>query len=110
MVYFFSVQNAHTAEEPSCKFSLVFLFAGIFNCFGARCERMWIFSNIGKNKAFVLIMTFISVIQIIMIYCGGGIFRTVPLTIAELMNVILISATVVPFEVVRRIFYKLKHR
>ena len=91
-------------------FYALFIFAGIFNCLGARCERMWIFSNISKNKAFVLIMTFISVIQIIMIYYGGAVFRTVPLTVREFLSVILISATVVPFEMIRRIFYKLKHR
>ena len=31
-------------------FYALFIFSGIFNCFGARCERMWIFSNIQKNK------------------------------------------------------------
>jgi calcium-translocating P-type ATPase len=91
-------------------FYALFIFAGIFNCLGARCERMWIFSNIGKNKAFVFIMTFISVIQIVMIYYGGSVFRTVPLTFREFLSVILISATVVPFEMTRRIFYKLKKR
>jgi len=91
-------------------FYALFIFAGIFNCFGARCERMWILSNISKNKPFVIIMAFISVIQIIMIYYGGTVFRTVPLTIGELISVILIASTVIPFEIVRRILYKLKHR
>lgn len=91
-------------------FYALFIFAGIFNCFGARCERMWIFSNITKNKPFALIMTFISAIQIAMIYYGGSVFRTVPLSPSELCLVILISATVIPFEMIRRIFYKLKHR
>ena len=88
-------------------FYALFIFAGIFNCFGARCERMWIFSNIEKNKAFVLIMSFICVIQIVMIYYGGALFRTMPLLAKELFAVLLLAFSVVPFEMLRRIFYKL---
>ena len=91
-------------------FYALFIFAGIFNCFGARCERMWILSNIRKNRPFILIMAFISVIQIIMIYYGGQAFRTLPLTASELFRVILLAASVVPFEMIRRIIYKLKSR
>lgn len=88
-------------------FYALFIFAGIFNCFGARCERMWILSNIDKNKPFALIMSFIAVIQIVMIYYGGALFRTVPLLWRELLKVILLAFSVVPFEMLRRIFYNL---
>ena len=71
---------------------------------------MWILSSIEKNKPFVFIMAFISVIQVIMIYFGGTVFRTMPLTAKELLFVILLAFTVVPFEMVRRIFYKLKRK
>ena len=91
-------------------FYALFIFSGIFNCFGARCERMWILSNISKNKLFALIMSFISVIQVIMIYFGGTVFRTMPLTLRELSFVIFLSFTVIPFEMIRRIFYKLKRK
>ncbi len=90
-------------------FYALFIFAGIFNCFGARCERMWILSNITKNKPFTFIMLLISVIQIVMIYFGGAVFRTVPLSYSEVIYVVLIAFTVVPFEFIRRIFYKLSH-
>ncbi len=91
-------------------FYALFIFAGIFNCFGARCERMWILSNISRNKPFATIMLLISVIQILMIYFGGTLFRTYPLTARELLSVILIAASVIPFEMVRRVFYKLRRR
>ncbi len=91
-------------------FYVLFIFSGIFNCFGARCERMSIFSGITKNKPFIFIMLFISVIQIIMIYFGGTVFRTVPLSFVEVIRVILIASTVIPFEIIRRIMYKLKFR
>ena len=89
-------------------FYALFIFSGIFNCFGARCDRMWLLSNISKNKPFVIIMAMIAVIQILMIYYGGSLFRTIPLSASELSLVILIAASVIPFETVRRIFYKLR--
>ena len=89
-------------------FYALFIFSGIFNCFGARCDRMWLLSNISKNKPFVIIMAMIAVIQIIMIYYGGSLFRTIPLSASELSLVILIAASVIPFDTVRRIFYKLR--
>ena len=91
-------------------FYALFIFSGIFNCFSARCERMWILSNIRKNKLFVIIMSLISVIQILMIYYGGSIFRTVPINAKTLIYTILLSSSVLPFEIIRRVFYKLRRR
>lgn len=106
--YFHSIFRA--SEGDVCfltAFYALFIFAGIFNCFGARCERMWIFSNIGKNKHFVIIMAFIALIQIVMIYYGGALFRTAPLLPRELLTVVLLAFSVVPFEMIRRVFYTL---
>lgn len=89
-------------------FYALFIFLGIFNCFGARSERMWIFSNITKNKLFIAIMLAISVIQIFMIYYGGEVFRCVPLSTKELGFVLGLALTVIPFDMVRRIIEKLK--
>lgn len=89
-------------------FFALFIFAGLFNCFSARCERVWLFSNIGKNKPFVFIMLFISVIQALIIYFGGPLFRSVPLTAGELGLAVSTGASVLIFDMVRRIFAKLK--
>ncbi len=89
-------------------FYALFVFAGIFNALCARSDRLWIFSNIGKNKPFAVIMLFISLIQVLMIYFGGSVFRTVPLTWEEFLPVILLSASVVVFDFLRRVAYKLK--
>ena len=91
-------------------FYALFIFAGIFNCFGARCERMSIFSGISKNKPFIFIMMFIAVIQILMIYFGGAVFRTSPLPVIDIIRVILLASTVIPFDIIRRIAYKLRRR
>ena len=89
-------------------FYALFVFSGLFNALAARSERMWVFSNIGKNKLFVLIISFIAFTQVLMIYYGGAVFRTVPLTFEEFIPVILLSASVVVFDLIRRIAYKLK--
>lgn len=89
-------------------FYALFIFLGIFNCFLARCSRLWLLSNISKNKPFILIMALITVIQVCMIYFGGALFRCVPLLPHELSFVFLLSMTVLPFEMIRRLFYKLK--
>lgn len=89
-------------------FYALFIFTGIFNCFITRCERVWILSNIGKNKLFIFIMLFISVIQIFMIYFGGEVFRCVPLGAKELLFVLSIAFSVIPFDLSRRIIMKLK--
>ena len=89
-------------------FYALFIFSGIFNCFSARCSRLWLLSNISKNKPFVFIMLFISAIQVCMIYFGGSIFRCVPLLPYELSFVILLASSVIPFEMIRRLMYKLK--
>ena len=89
-------------------FYALFIFSGIFNCLCARCERLWLLSNISKNKPFILIMLLISIIQICMIYYGGSVFRCVPLFTHELSFAILLSLGVVPFEMIRRFIYKLK--
>lgn len=91
-------------------FYALFIFSGIFNCFGARCERMWIFSNLGKNRAFIVIMVLISAIQLLMIYFGGQLFRSVPLAAYDLLRVIALAFTVIPFEMLRRIFAKLSKK
>ena len=103
---YYSVGRGDTALFTA--FYALFIFAGLFNCFSARCERMWLFSNIGKNKPFVLIMLFISLIQILIIYFGGALFRSVPLTSRELLIAVLTASSVLAFDIVRRVIAKLK--
>ena len=89
-------------------FYALFIFAGIVNSFTARSERMFIFSGLFRNKAFLTIMSFITAIQILIVYFGGTLFRSSPLAIGELTTVALLSLTVLIFDTVRRIFAKLK--
>ena len=84
----------------------LFIFAGIFNCFNAHTSRINIFAHLLKNPMFIIIMSFISIIQLIMIYFGGTMFRTVPLLINEFLIMFIISSTVVPVDIIRKIIFK----
>ena len=89
-------------------FYALFIFLGIFNSFCARSERMWFLSSIEKNKPFIFVMLLISLIQLLMIYYGGELFRSAPLSARELSTVILSAFSVILFDAVRRIYVKLR--
>jgi calcium-translocating P-type ATPase len=84
----------------------LFIFMSIFNSFNARTDRLNILGNITKNKVFLIIILFIVVVQIIMIYFGGSVFRTSGLNINEFIVMLLISTTVVPIDLIRKIIIK----
>ena len=88
-------------------FYALFIFAGIMNSFASRCERLLIFRNIGKNKPFVIIMLLISAIQVLIVYYGGQLFRSMPLKGAELGLTVVLSLLVLAFDGIRRIAVKL---
>ena len=80
----------------------LFIFIGIFNAFNARTSRKNIFANITKNKIFIIIFSFIAIVQIYLIYNGGSIFRTYGLTITELLFILILSFSVIPIDIFRK--------
>ena len=86
----------------------LFIFLAIFNAFNARTNRINVFSNILRNKIFILIILFISIIQILLIYFGGELFRTTGLTFVEFEVMILIALSIIPFDMIRKLVLKLK--
>lgn len=84
----------------------LFIFIGIFNAFNARTSRINILANIKKNKVFVIIIGFIFLVQIYLIYFGGNLFRTYGLTLNEFLLVIILSFSVVPFDMFRKFLIK----
>lgn len=86
-------------------FSL-FVFLGLFNAFNARTKRINILANIRSNIPFIIITMLIFITQIFIIYCGGNLFRTYGLTIKELLFVLSISFTIIPFDWLRKYLIK----
>ena len=86
----------------------LFIFIDIFNSFNARTHRLNLLANILKNKVFIFIMIFIVIVQVLLIYYGGTIFRTSGLTLFEFEIMILFAITVIPFDWIRKIILKKK--
>ena len=88
----------------------LFIFIDIFNSFNARTHRLNLVANIHKNKVFLLIISFIAVVQVILIYCGGNLFRTSGLTLFEFEIMLLFAFSVIPFDWLRKIYLKTKNK
>lgn len=84
----------------------LFIFIDIFNSFNARTHRINVIANITKNKVFIFIISFITIVQICMIYFGDNIFRTTDLNIIQLEFMILLSFTVIPIDWLRKYLLK----
>ena len=91
-------------------FFALFIFTGIFNSFNTRTTRLNLLAHLRQNPSFVLIMTLVAVVQLILIFYGGTLFRTAGMTGVEILRVILLSALVVPFDWIRKIIIRFNHR
>lgn len=87
-------------------FFALFIFIGIFNSFNARTNRINIFANIFRNKIFLIIIIFITIVQIYLIYFGGELFRAFGLSLKELEITIFLALTVIPIDWIRKIYLK----
>ena len=88
-------------------FFALFIFASVFNCFNARTDRLKLLSGITKNHAFILIMAAVLAVQIIFVYLGGSVLRTVPLTACELGVTAVLALLVFPAEFIRKLVWRL---
>ena len=93
------------AEFMTAFFGL-FIFIDIFNSFNARTHRLNLLANIFKNRVFLAIMCFVVIVQIILIYYGGNLFRTSGLTFKEFEIMILIAFSVIPMDWIRKLYLR----
>ncbi|MDO5547620.1 MAG: calcium-translocating P-type ATPase, PMCA-type [Eubacteriales bacterium] len=85
-------------------FFALFIFCSVFHAFNARTHRLNLLAHIVRNPLFVLIMGAVAAIQIVIIYFGGTLFRTEPLTLSELGVVAALAFTVIPVDWVRKLW------
>ena len=88
-------------------FFALFIFTSVLNCFNCRSDRLSMLTGISKNPAFIAIMALICIVQIIFVYLGGSILRTMPLTLQELGFTLLLSLSVIPAEFLRRFVWRI---
>ncbi len=100
-------------DDPSDKYLLTgyfafFIFISVFNAFNARTEQINLFDNIKGNSGFLKILSLIVVVQICMTYFGGNILRCYGLTATEWLFIIILSFTIVPIDLIRKLYYRNK--
>ena len=89
-------------------FFALFIFMGIFNSFNARTHRLNLLAHLYKNIVFIMIILFIIIVQLILVYYGGNLFRSYGLTLKELVVTILIASSVIPIDWIRKLY--LRHK
>jgi magnesium-transporting ATPase (P-type) len=77
-------------------FFVFFIFAGIANCFAARSDRLWLFSGLSDNLPFILIILSVATIQLLFVYIGHDVLRTVPLPPSEILYSMSLALTLLP--------------
>lgn len=108
------ISHFRNTENRLClltAFFAFFIFSSVANCFNCRSDRLNLFAGISKNRLFLLVMLFVTAVQILFVYLGGSVLRTMPLTAEELLFTMLLSLTVFPLEFLRKLIWRLSgHR
>lgn len=94
------------SEHFMTAFFSLFIFVAVFNSFNARTHRLNIFAHLKENKVFILIIIFIFIVQIIIIYSGITLFQTKPLYVKELLLILILSFSIIPFDFIRKYISK----
>lgn len=98
-IYRYDINNKYIMTA----FFGLFIFLDIFIAFTSRTHKINTFSDILKNKIFLIIFFIITIIQVILIYYGGELFRTTGLTIYEFEFMFCSAFSIILFDVIRKI-------
>ena len=101
------INNIYTPISKLTAFFGLLIFISIFNALSARTNRLNIIANIKKNKVFIAIIGFITIVQIFIIYKGGDLFRTHGLNMKEFIIMFILSISVLPIDFIRKIIIKM---
>ena len=87
-------------------FFALFILCAVANSFNVRTPRVNLLADLRRNPALLGIMTAVAAAQLLMVYVGGGVFRTAPLTLRELLAVLGLALLVVPVGTVRKLLLR----
>ena len=83
-----------------------FIMAIIWNSFNARTDSLNLFEHITENHNFMIVMSAVTIIQVLIIQFGGKVFGTTPLSLNNWIAVVLIAFMIIPIDLVRKIVVK----
>lgn len=81
----------------------VFMMAITFNGFNARTAHYNVFENLGRNTNFILVIAGIFIMQYVFVTFGGDVLSVRPLSVCAWLTAAVISALVIPIDVVRKL-------
>ncbi|MBO4823602.1 MAG: calcium-translocating P-type ATPase, PMCA-type [Clostridia bacterium] len=87
-------------------FFTFFMFLNVCNAFNARANGINLLRGLFKNHAFVIIMSAIIVSQFLIVFYGGGIFRTVPVDWGYIIFAGVLALSMLPAEMFRRALFQ----
>ncbi|MCL2360916.1 MAG: calcium-translocating P-type ATPase, PMCA-type [Defluviitaleaceae bacterium] len=91
-------------------FFALFIFAGVFNSLNARTNRINLLAHLQKNRLFIGVMLAVVVMQVLLIYYGGAVFRTTGLRFGELALVVGLASTVIIVDLGRKLVLRAYNR
>lgn len=97
-------------EQHITGYFVMFIVSALFNGFNVRDSKFGIFKGLNVNKNFLRIICIIALIQAVIVYAGaipflsflGKMFSCEPISPANYLIVIALSATVIPFDLLRK--------
>ena len=102
---FFKEFFENEGQHLTAYFSM-FVFSAVANGFNVRSEGINIFDHIKENKGFIKVMLVIVLVQIILTFVGGEIFSCTPFGIKGWLIIIVMSLTMIPVDMLRKIIMK----
>ena len=102
---FFKEFFENEGQHLTAYFSM-FVFSAVANGFNVRSEGINIFDYIKENKGFIKVMLTIVLVQIILTFVGGEIFSCTPFGIKGWLIIIVMSLTMIPVDMLRKIIMK----
>lgn len=92
----------HSPEAFLTAFFGVFVFLNNFNKFNVRVEDFHLLAHIFENRGFLRVVGLIFLIQVLITYFGGEMFRTVALMPHEWLYIVAFSVIIIPFDLARK--------
>ena len=94
-----------TANYLLTGYFTLFIFTAIFNSFNARTDHYNLFKNITLNKGFIVVMSIITVVQVLLVYLGGDIFGCHGLIVTEWLVVLGLAISIIPIDLLRKLIF-----
>lgn len=100
--FYSRMAQVHGEIYSMTAFFALFMFCAIFISFNARTHRLNLLHGLASNASFIWIMSIVTIVQVLILYFGGRLYRTVPMSFDDLFTIALIAFSVIPVDFIRK--------